>query len=955
MTTIDIYNPKKEPFGPLSNNYKSNMKICDSSNKCENWLTVSNYIYANMLKNEKHINLLKNFKEFDNIYSTYVKYRNIEEEDVIKTALKKALNVKFQDPKMSQLLLSTGDTEILYLTDNTFLGKNEERKGQNILGKYLMEIRSNLKVKQKEIETDEEKNNMYKSFIIYQLLEKNIQFNGDDLSEYLYDDKKRIFQYHKSKNIDQLIDLYVKNHPENPVLKSRIEQALIDKYQKNKFFELYPELFELMKLSISEPDILIYQLRKKYLERLKTNNKASRDIKSFQIYFDYIIHKRYPNIPEKELEKIKEKELKKISIKQEQEIKKNISILKNTLPLEVKNKINEIDNKYKIPSQEEIDISKTFKLSEYFSRFNLNESILNYKSSGQKYTKFREGEPSIDYVKDLELLYTKNKYQLLSPVYYTGKLIIDNYTFISVTHYILFKLFQTLYLIKNDKEAYNKLLNEQGKMEYYKYIDNKFVDLQIESESIRIKEIAKIGLDTKFSNFKLQKILLMTGDKKIFWNDKKDDVLGIGENFVGNYLVQLRNQLENKFIKERKQLVTIDNLIFILESEDYFKEWIKNRIREYSNNIKKFNNFTKNKYSTLNMRIPIDYKFSKLVIDILYTQCKDIKNIDSKDISIPTFFIEIVRDNFRTNKEFPEILSLFWNNIYSIFYFIIKHLQNPVVYNIKQLLFKLEKIITNQKNESSIKIYEDRFSNCIFYALVKLLKNIYKYNEKSQVFNTNYGIVIDPETRISHKEVKFGDPALSKLDVQLGTSIILNIPLKNIELKDEMSFFVQNLVFINEDIDENKEEDDEEDINLRDYIPVDVENVENEEDINLKDYINVEVEDEDDEEKSDIDYEEESENEENEPDFEDNEERDDYGVDYGLDFGKEKNENTEDEEKIKELQNKITQYFINNDLFSDSPRNLLSKYIIQSIEIIKNYKNISENVKKNRVNFFSDC
>lgn len=960
MTTIDIYNPKKEPFGSLSNNYKLSMKICDPLyKKCENWMTVSNYIYANMLNKEKHINILKNYKELDNIYSTYVKYRNLEEEDIIKSALKKALIIKFQDPKMAQLLISTGETEILYLTDNTLLGKNEDKKGQNIMGKYLMEIRSTLKIKEKELEKEEEKNNMYKSFIIYQLLEKDIQFNGDDLSEYLYHDKKRLFQYHKIKNIDHLIELYIQNHPENPRIKNKIEQELIDKYQKNKFFELYSNLFELMKMSISEPNILIFQLRKKYLESLKNNNKSMRSMKSFQIYFDYIIHKRYPNIPESEFEKIKNKELSKISIEQEEEIKKNINILKNNLPEEVKTKINEIDNKYKIPSQEDIDFAKTFKLTEYILKNKLDENNFSYKTSTQKYTKFREGEPSIDYTKDLELLNTKNKYQLLSPVYYTGRLFIDNHNFISVTHYILYKLFQSLHLIKDEKEAYNKLLNDEGKMEYYKFIDNKFVDLQIESESIKIKELSKIALNKKFENFKLQKILLMTGNKKIFWNDKKDDVLGIGENFIGNYLVEIRNNLENKILQEKNDLVTIDNLIFILESNSYFKNWIENRIKEYSNNIKKFNNFTKNKYSNLNMKIPIDYKFSKLVLDILYTQCKDIKNINTENTNTPNFFIEIVREHFRSNKDFPEILNLFWNNIYSIFYFIIKNLQNPVVYNIKQLLFKLEKIITNQTNKSAINIFNDRFSDCIFYAIVKLLKNIYVYNEKSHNFNTNYGILINPETRESIKEIKRGDPALNKLDVQLAASIILNVPIKNIELKEENYLFSQKLFFIDEDIDEDKiyedkiedHEDEEKDFVLREYLDKEDREEEDEErDIAFAQIPDI-PEDDEESEKSDIDYtEDEDDNEESKEDEEgDYEERDDYGLDFGLDFG------NEDEEDFKELQNKVIQYFQKNDLFFDSPKKLLSNYIIQTVEIIKNYKNISENVKKNRVNFFSDC
>ena len=315
MTTIDIYNSDKEPFVQLSNNYKLNIKIYDSSNKLfENWGSVSNYIYDNMLTYQKHKQILKNHKDLNTIYEKYIKFRNIEEEDIIKSALKKSLFIKFQDPQMAKILISTGRSDILYLSDNTLLGKNNERKGKNILGKYLMEIRSMLKVKTKDIEIEEEKNNMYKSFVIYELLKTDIEVNGDDLSKYLNNDK--------IKNIDELIELYIKNHPENPTLKINIGQSIIDKYRKNNFLELYPKLFELLKLSISKPDILIHDLRKNFLDKLKINNKIFRNKKSFKVYFDYIINKRYPNVPEKELKKIKDMEFAKISVKEQNDILK---------------------------------------------------------------------------------------------------------------------------------------------------------------------------------------------------------------------------------------------------------------------------------------------------------------------------------------------------------------------------------------------------------------------------------------------------------------------------------------------------------------------------------------------------------------------------------------------------------------------------------------------------------
>ncbi len=51
MTTINLYNPDILPCGELSNNAPINLKICNKSNICEEWNSITQFIYTNMIKN----------------------------------------------------------------------------------------------------------------------------------------------------------------------------------------------------------------------------------------------------------------------------------------------------------------------------------------------------------------------------------------------------------------------------------------------------------------------------------------------------------------------------------------------------------------------------------------------------------------------------------------------------------------------------------------------------------------------------------------------------------------------------------------------------------------------------------------------------------------------------------------------------------------------------------------
>lgn len=68
-------------------------------------------------------------------------------EDIKVSVMRYALNIKFNQPKMKELLLATRDIEIVELNNwgDTFWGVDPKYGGENMLGKLIMEKRDLLK------------------------------------------------------------------------------------------------------------------------------------------------------------------------------------------------------------------------------------------------------------------------------------------------------------------------------------------------------------------------------------------------------------------------------------------------------------------------------------------------------------------------------------------------------------------------------------------------------------------------------------------------------------------------------------------------------------------------------------------------------------------------------------------------------------------------------------------
>jgi predicted NAD-dependent protein-ADP-ribosyltransferase YbiA (DUF1768 family) len=186
VPTIKIYSPNERPYGPLSNNAIHKMRIDGVT-----YDNVTKYIYSNMLVQNSHKTILRNFNgkpheiksEFDKLIEKELKsvYMNALIED-------KSLEERFNDNEsLKHLLLKTGNADIHYISNNTKLGiKNG--KGDNLYGKALEQLRQTFQndynqeavLKQKK----EYEQNLYETYIIYKELTDKITNGGDDLREF---------------------------------------------------------------------------------------------------------------------------------------------------------------------------------------------------------------------------------------------------------------------------------------------------------------------------------------------------------------------------------------------------------------------------------------------------------------------------------------------------------------------------------------------------------------------------------------------------------------------------------------------------------------------------------------------------------------------------------------------------------------------------------------------------
>ena len=922
--TIEIWNPKEMPFGSLSNSATYVMKIDDV-----NYTTVTNYIYSNLLSNKEYFQTLKNINTKD-VYEYLNMYDKEYINSIISKSLKEATVQKFKNKELEEILLTTENYPIVFMSDDNILGSGKESLGQNLVGKVLMQIRDSVIAKEGEKEKK-----LYEAYTALQILEKSMFEEVSDLREFAGLNQKEIIEKYiylkgveKSK-LQQNVDLskstyqeiinkyrYILKEPSKTIINTLLEGG-----------EDNIKLVQLLEASLKRPYILILYVKKKYLSNLRFMQLKKLKDSIFDIYVNNILETKYPGLPKNKYEEAKRKEF-STSENEYLVIQNQIYELykKKVLPKNVMEQIKLTVNTFVIPE----------KTVENIKNVNVDEIVRLSRPEDKKlvisFSSYSNSE--------------ETPYYVLSPFIYTGMLNINGLQYPSVMHYIMTMLFLTLPEVKDINSAHNLiLLNPEGSQEdnlnydsyeqlFYKY-DN---ETYYQYNKLK-KQFAAKGINKKFEDIGLQELLLATGNNELVWNDPYDEILGIGfskggENFVGKYLMEMRDKIKKneEIIENIKQ----SDIKRIMENDIFMRSWSEMRLYDICKVVKEIKKYIIKKYGKTEYDVEIDSKFISDVLNKVYYQCNDlIPDFDKIKPSPPQYFRTLVRKCFGYNTS-DDIVTLLWDRIVIMIYFISQHI--PKLKNIKNVLAKIE-IAVSAKNKC-VKIIDNNDDNCIISAIVNILNKLNQFNEsQGYSISTNKD---DVATAINIILNRGG----SKLDTNVPEfNTFTNIDEdNNMNVLNVGSFDIQDEPLIEKRDDDSEYEDYFEDADKR----------------------IVDDEDYDEEDNDDIydtmyDLEQEEAQEEQE-------QNEDYGIfdgtrikrpipnpDRWVDMQKRMEEHLENIERMRfqkyKNANKIALFLDENGIIS-SNNSLLAEYIIDAIDKIKKFK-MPYKVKRNRINFFA--
>jgi predicted NAD-dependent protein-ADP-ribosyltransferase YbiA (DUF1768 family) len=405
MRAVIVSNNQEKPFGLLSNDAPVPLKI-----QTKVYNTVVNYVYANLLPEcsiQAHVakmlpsDILNNFKGIINhlYYST------------VQSAIKEGLREKLKNETMMNALLNTEYKEIIYNSNNTFMGVNNENIGENMYGKCLSQLRNEIKSSQDKSSKEDA---IYYSYIAELNLKKLLQRNN--LEHYISKTNDRSMR----KLVNTLVDEHGKTFVYSNVPEKNTVLAIHEKRNISTYID---------------PNSLIRIIRKNEIRNILKINLLVLKTEALKIFTSYIVGKE-STLSEDSL--LLFEQLYQIDLSKREEFSSRILNLYSIrrLPTSVQEKIKLFKAKLYFPSTADID-------------------------------RFEQEHVKLDYEMDNQITQTQqtNKYFItdgpLSPLNEDIPFeIID--TFPSISKYVSYKV-NMLYSTASPKDMYEKILRTKPK------------------------------------------------------------------------------------------------------------------------------------------------------------------------------------------------------------------------------------------------------------------------------------------------------------------------------------------------------------------------------------------------------------------------------------------------------------------------------------------------------------
>ena len=701
-TEVNITNPDTKPYGNLSNNAQMKFKLDNNQ-----WNSISQYVYTSLLKDVIHKNKVYNEVDYNNIVSLYEKYARIEIEQIIPDILTESFKSYLKDNTV-ELLLSTGNSPLIFASTDKSLGIGKQNDGNNVYGISLMQYRHILKVhktkREEEIKKNEYDDNIYNVYIVYKFLEDKIK-NNQDIKKYINVKISKIIEKEGRSRLE-------KGKPDKETILTLENRGGLD-----------PNIV----LAIKHPSKIAVIIRKVELPIMK--NRILRQVKDmiFDAYTDSKIKQSKPELPYTQYQIIKNNRRRTTDpVKYYELIDKVYEMYtKNKLPqslvTEIKTRLETlppIPSEYDILEAVNMEIKTEDDTSQQYVPVN-NDPILiypHYKNTPEKYKKFVELSP---YVIQDNLMKVK------------GKL------FPSIIHYLYVMLIHKLTDVSFEK-SYKHILRDTDKQ--INNIDDFVLPTTIEKRYKLImkdhtdnkkRELLTKAINLKFNTKRLRVLLLATGDNELVFNETSNGKV-VNDVITVDILNSIREKEKNNMDDKTLSNFNPQQLQSLLKVDPFMNSWLKMRVNDICNVITIIYNYVKRK----SQNIDLTPELVALILDIIYQPCSyivdNVENLSDENKS-PDYFDAIVKSCISTkNIEFSDdVIDIIWKRISIIFYFLLKLIKHKSLFDLRSVLGSIE--LMNSSELSCIKYTNNNSTDCVISAIINLLNRINNFNKELMI------------------------------------------------------------------------------------------------------------------------------------------------------------------------------------------------------------------------------
>lgn len=696
--SIYIYDPFIFPTGPLSNHYRHFMRINNI-----NWPTVTNFVYANMLRTpsfrytlsganinarklkehviddrlkqtldriqhrqftDQEIQYYRNqiISEFSiknmNIYDKFNHYLGQEYQDIVRTSLLEGYRALSKHSAVFRdALLATRNRELIYLSQDEHLGINGDNQGMNLVGITLAQVRHEMQI---ELNTNFDENadmyqSMYRSFvatIILKQLAREMKlspaYNGMSVDAIIEANPSIANKYMKDSDINSFIEQYSKGRRDPELLLEHKNPGALSR-------SLYTDLRKEQQ-SIYENKVR-YGVASIYIRYMIKKERGEEPSDDTDVVYQLFLSKPTVNgvkAYNDMIDAINQINYNQIDSQLAIEIAQYKMMMHDTF---------EQNDKAPIASNSSVDslsadeICRTIKMS-----------LSDKKSTDQPAQQPQQQPPSNDII----YIHPQSEWTALDPLIQYDRFVIEQFIFPSVILYVKTKLIAAngYGLVKGvlrrgrpTRDARKMILHDDEKHGEVFYnledIDNIYISDMNTTFTEMFSQLARIGLRRKFEQEYFQNILVATGNSKLVWNDRNDMVLGIGNknglNVVGGILMEMRQEFARKSGKN----ISTNSVNGFIVSDQFIQTWLKMRTADLIN-ISHIGLQYIERVSGLTNKDNINERLQLIVYNIFYGCVNKAAVIDyrvrdlifSYIISNPLFNYE-----FEENKELNEAMS----------------------------------------------------------------------------------------------------------------------------------------------------------------------------------------------------------------------------------------------------------------------------------------------------------